>query len=228
MLIQNFHGGLDPREKKKYYFEETLPRRVLTQLARLAFHTAMVIEDSGVELLPGSGAVVLAANHLTDLDGFVLQFALARPIFFMAKAELHQNPVLDPILRQLGSFPIHRGVRDAWAFEHAHRVLEHGQVLGIFPEGQRSQGAGLRPAKTGAARLALDANCPLLPVAISGTQALFQGFPRRARVQVRFGSPIYPSPDDTALALTDRVMFDLAALLPPELRGVYSQKPDWL
>lgn len=187
-----------------------------------------MIEASGVEHLPKTGPAVLAANHLTNFDVFPMQFILPRPIFFMAKAELHDNPLLDAVLRQLGSFPVNRGVRDEWAFTHARQVLEHGQVLGIFPEGKRSAGAGLRPAKTGAARLAMDAGCPIVPLSISGTQVMFHRFPRRTHIRIRLGEPLIPTDDDTALSLTDRLMFALADLLPPGMRGVYSQKPEWI
>jgi 1-acyl-sn-glycerol-3-phosphate acyltransferase len=143
----------------------------------------------------------------------------------MAKAELHRNPLLDTLLRPLGSFPVERGTGDEWAFQHAQRVLEHGQVLGIFPEGKRNKGLGLHPAKTGAARMALAAHCPILPLAVDGTQRMFHRFPRRTRVRVTLGAPLYPQPGETVLALTDRMMFSLAGMLPPKQRGVYAQHP---
>jgi 1-acyl-sn-glycerol-3-phosphate acyltransferase len=104
-------------------------------------------------------------------------------------------------------------------------VLELGLVLGIFPEGKRSKGHGLQPAKTGAARLAIGACCPILPVAIQGTQTILRRFPHRERVTVQVGLPLYPLPGETVLALTDRMMFTLAALLPPGERGAYSEHP---
>jgi 1-acyl-sn-glycerol-3-phosphate acyltransferase len=171
------------------------------------------------------GPVVLAANHLTFFDVFFMQFALPRPIFYMAKAELHRNPLMDAVLRQLGSFPVERGARDEWALHHAQRVLEHGQVLGIFPEGTRGKGQGLRPAKTGAARLAMAVGCPIVPMAVMGTQRMFHRFPRRTRVSITLDQPLFPHHAETALALTDRLMFALAEMLPPEGRGVYAQHP---
>jgi 1-acyl-sn-glycerol-3-phosphate acyltransferase len=179
----------------------------------------------GAENLPASGPVIVAANHLTNFDVFPLQHALPRTIFYMGKAELYRNPALDWLLRQLGSFPVQRGARDAWAIDHAEKVLRSGQVLGIFPEGSRSKGRGLRPAKTGVARLAQAVDCPILPVAIHGTQYMFRHFPRRTPVQINIGAPLYPEPSETLLALTDRVMFTLAGMLPPEARGVYSYRP---
>jgi 1-acyl-sn-glycerol-3-phosphate acyltransferase len=183
------------------------------------------IQARGIEKLPVDGAVILAANHLTNFDVFPLQFALPRPIFYMGKEELFRNPVMDVLLRQLGGFPVYRGAQDAWAIRHAERVLENGQVLGIFPEGTRNNGAGLRPAKTGIARLAQAAGCPIVPAAIHGTQYIFRRFPHRTIVRISLGDAIYPEPNETHLNLTERVMFSLAEMLPPEARGVYRFRP---
>jgi 1-acyl-sn-glycerol-3-phosphate acyltransferase len=155
---------------------------------------------------------------------FPIQFVLPRPLFYMAKDELHQNKILDSILRQLGSFPVKRGARDIWAMDHAAKVLAHGQVLAMFPEGTRSN-KGLRTGKSGAARLAISKKCPIAPVALEGTQAMFSGFPTRQSVSVKMGELIIPEPGETVLALTDRMMFTLADLLPLKLRGVYSKQP---
>ena len=216
----------DPRLRKRYYFEDTLLRRVLTATVRGIFHLFTTINASGVENLPTNGSVVLAANHLTNFDVFPMQFVLPRLIYFMGKAELFTNPLLDPVFRRLGGFPVQRGERDDWAFQHALKVLEHDQLLGIFPEGKRSLGHGLRSAKTGVARFALLSGAPIVPVAVVGTDQMFKRFPRRTQVTITVGDPIYPSADDSPLELTDRIMFALADLLPPRLRGVYAQRPD--
>jgi len=225
MPAETLPDVVDPRENHRYYFHATPFRGVITPLARALFRLVAVMQVSGVEELPPEGAVILAANHMTNYDVFPMQFALPRPIFFMAKAELHRNPILDAALRQLGSFPVERGARDEWALRHAGKVLEHGQVLGIFPEGKRNKGLGLHPAKTGAARLAIAAACPILPLAVDGTQRIFHRFPRRTRVRITLGSPLFAQPGETVLAFTDRLMFALAEMLPPRQRGVYAQRP---
>ncbi len=216
-------GGL--HQQRTYYYHETLYRRMMVWLARSLFRGIAVMQSSGVDKLPDSGPVVLVANHMTNFDVFPMQFAISRPIFFMAKVELHRNPVMDALLRPMGSFPVERGSRDEWAIEHAVSLLQHGKVLGIFPEGKRNKGLGLRPAKTGAARLALAADCPIVPLAVDGTQRMFHRFPRRTRVRITIGTALFPQPGETALALTDRMMFSLAGLLPPKQRGVYSHHP---
>jgi len=215
----------DPRDQKRYYFHATPLRRVLTPTLRAAFWFFSSIQVNGVENLPSEGPVVLAANHMTNFDVFPMQFVLPRPIFFIGKEELFRNPILDWFLRQLGGFPVYRGSHDQWAISHAQEVLQHGQVLGIFPEGKRNKGTGLRPAKTGAARLALAVDCPIVPMSIHGSQYLFRRFPNRTRVKMFVGKPIFPRPGETQLALTDRLMYTLAGMLPPESRGVYSRRP---
>jgi 1-acyl-sn-glycerol-3-phosphate acyltransferase len=212
---------LDPREKRTYYFEMTTTRRILTPLVQFLASLLASWHASGVENLPLGGPVVLASNHVTNYDVFFMQFVLPRPIFFMGKEELFQNPLLDAVLRRLGGFPVKRGAKDNWALEQAMRVLEHNQVMGIFPEGKRNRGLGLNFAKTGAARLAMAACCPLVPMAVYGTHRLFHGLPRTP-VTLALGKPIYPDRFESPLALTDHLMFTLAELLPPEQRGVYS------
>lgn len=215
----------DPRDHKHFVFHITLFRRFIVALVRALFWPITKRTVTGLENLPGEGPVVLASNHLTNFDVFPMQLEIPRPLFFMAKSELHKNPILDVMLRYLGAFPVYRGEKDQWAIRHAEQVLEHDQVLAMFPEGTRSKGRGLRAGKTGAARLALHANCPILPVAVEGTHEMFKRFPRRTPVKITIGEPIYPEPGETTLGLTDRLMFTIAGMLPEELRGVYAKRP---
>lgn len=216
----------DPRDKKKYYFADTSRRRALISFARFLFSFIMKMDVKGLEHFPEKGAVIVAANHVTNFDVFPMQFALPRPIFFMGKAELFKFPLMDLLLRNLSAFPVNRGEKDVWAMRHAAKVLAHGLPLGMFPEGTRSKGRGLAVAKTGTARLAIEANCPILPVAITGSDVFFKRFPRRTRVQITLLPLLMPEPGESPLALTDRLMFTLAQALPVEMRGVYASVPE--
>ncbi|MGE5250403.1 MAG: lysophospholipid acyltransferase family protein [Bacteroidota bacterium] len=215
----------DHRQRRNFYFHATPLRRFVVFAATHLFRLFMKLDVSGLENLPLDGAVIVAANHVTTFDVFPMQIALPRPIFYMGKAELFRVPVVEAVFRNLGAFPVFRGEKDQWAMQHAGRVLAHGQVLGMFPEGTRSKGKGLGVAKTGSARLAIEAGCPIVPIAISGSDSFFQSFPHRTRVTVRLLPAILPRSSDTPLSLTDRVMFALAAGLPEDMRGVYSQVP---
>ncbi len=216
----------DPRDHNKYYFHDTRTRRVTVAILQAFSWFVMKIETHDVENLPAKGAAILASNHVTNFDILPMQLSIPRILFYMAKEELLRNPIVEHILRKGGVFPIYRGKKDLWARRHAEKVLEHGLVLGLFPEGTRSRGRGLRQAKTGTARFAINANCPIVPMAISGTHRILEHFPRRTKVSVTLGEPIYPQINEGPIALTDRVMFAIAEMLPPELRGVYAEKPE--
>lgn len=215
----------DSRDAVRYPLKETHLHQVVMALAGFVFRSVIELEVSGLEYLPRSGGLVVAANHLTNFDVFPLQMALPRPLFYMGKAELFQKRLSNAFLRALGAFPVYRGARDEWALLHAQRILEAGQVVGIFPEGTRSYGGGLKVAKTGAARLALASGCPITPVAIDGSQRLFKHFPQRTLVRITICESIQPQTGELPLALTDRLMFLLATNLPPSLRGVYGHSP---
>ena len=221
MTTQEF----DLRERKRFYFHATPLRRSVVALATAIFRLVMKMAVTGLEHFPLDGAVIIAANHVTNFDVFPMQISLPRPIFYMGKAELFKVPVVESVFRNMGAFPVYRGEKDQWAVRHAAQVLAHGQTLGMFPEGTRSKGSGLAVAKTGTARLALEAGCPIVPMAIIGSDKFFHTFPHRAQVQVRLLPPILPGAHDTPLSLTERLMFTLAAALPPDMRGVYSSIP---
>jgi len=216
---------IDPRDYKRFVFHATLFRKLFVAVLRLAFHLIMKKDVQGLEHLPPEGPVVIACNHVTNFDVFPMQLSLPRPIFYMAKAELFKFLLMDVALRNLGAFPVYRGEKDAWAKKHARKVLEHGQMLGMFPEGTRNKGRGLGVAKTGTARMAIDAQCPIVPMVLTGTDRFFKGFPHRANVTVKLLPPIQPYPGETPIALTDRLMFNMAADLPEEMRGVYANIP---
>jgi len=131
-LTQNLQYPIenDARDQQKFVFHVTLVRRLFVGFTRFIFHLIAEQEISGVENLPPEGPVVMASNHLTNFDVFPIQFCLSRPLFFMAKAELHKNWFMDAFLRQLGAFPVKRGERDEWALNHARKVLDQGQVFG--------------------------------------------------------------------------------------------------
>lgn len=215
----------DPRDRKSFAFRATIFRKCLVALLRQAFRLIMKMQVEGLANLPLDGPVVIACNHVTNFDVFPMQLSLPRPIFFMAKAELFKFPLMDIALRDLGAFPVYRGEKDAWAMRHARKVLERGQTLGMFPEGTRNKGRGLGVAKTGTARLAIDTDSPIVPMVVTGTDQFFKDFSRRADVSVNLLPPLQPAPGETPLALTDRLMFNLAAVLPEDMRGVYAEVP---
>jgi 1-acyl-sn-glycerol-3-phosphate acyltransferase len=143
---------------------------------------------TGAEHLPDSG-FVLASNHESNFDPWPLALAVSpRQLLFMTKAEAF-TPVLGPLLRAGGAFPVHRGQRDAEAFETAVRLTREGGVVMVFPAGTRRTKGKKRADEgpgTGAARIAFRGGVPLVPAAIAGTDNLR----RLERIRVALGPPV--------------------------------------
>ncbi len=185
----------------------------------------------GREHVPLDGGFVLASNHNPGPDYVLIGHACPRQVFYMAKSEIfNADPRLSAFLHRIGTFPVHRGRRDLAAFDAARQLLESGHVVGMFPEGTRSKSGQLQRGKSGAVRLAMQSNVPVVPVAVINSRAVMGGFFQfpKPHVSVRFGPPIdVPGdPHDARLAAehTEIVMRAIAALLPPELQGVYGDE----
>jgi 1-acyl-sn-glycerol-3-phosphate acyltransferase len=215
----------DPRNKQKFVFNETLVRKTAIVIIGAILKAFIVMKVDGLENLPMQGACIIASNHLSNFDVFPMQLSLPRPLFFMGKAELFKNPFMGWVFRQLGGFPVQRGVSDQWALTHARKILDKGLILAMFPEGTRAKNRGLSVAKTGAARLAIEKDVPIIPFTHYGSDKIFSRIPHRTDVHLIVSPPIYPDIDDDPLSLTDRVMFTLASNLPQQMRGAYSELP---
>ncbi len=142
----------------------------------------------GRERVPLTGPVVLASNHQSVYDPFVLGSAMRRPIFYMAKVELWKNPIVASIITHTGAFPVRRGEVDRGALESAREVLERGDVLGIFIDGTRHHQDAVGKVRAGAAMIAAQAGAPVIPVYIHGTGRIADE--PRSPVSVSFGRPI--------------------------------------
>lgn len=158
-------------------------RRFVAPACRFAYR----LEVRGPRNVPSRGPVVVAANHASVLDPFVLSTAIERPLRYLAKAELWRLPLLPSLLDALGGIPVRRDVGDRAALEVALRALAAGEAVGIFPQG----GVRRDTWQRGAARLALTSGAPLLPVRILATdEALRRGRIGFPRVGVLIGEPI--------------------------------------
>jgi 1-acyl-sn-glycerol-3-phosphate acyltransferase len=141
--------------------------------------------------VPAKGPVILASNHRSFLDAFVIGSCVRRPVYFLAKRELFENRLQGWILNALGAFPVWRGEGDADALESARAILRRGDPVVIFPEGTRTRNGSLRPPRRGVGRLALETGAPVVPVAVTGSERARRGWLiRPVRVAVRFGRPL--------------------------------------
>jgi 1-acyl-sn-glycerol-3-phosphate acyltransferase len=149
------------------------------------------LERTGRKNIPKKGPVILAANHRSFLDPFVVGCCMRRPVYFVAKRELFEKRWQGWVLNRLGAFPIRRGESDEESMATARAVLERGGALVIFPEGTRIRKGSLARPKRGVGRLALETGAPVVPVAILGSERARRGlFIRPVWVRVRCGKPL--------------------------------------
>ena len=195
------------------------------------------IEVEGLENLPADGGAILAPNHLSVLDSFFVPAMLPRRITYVGKAEYMDSWKTKHIFPALGMIPIDRGGGSAAnrALVAAARVLDEGELFGIYPEGTRSRDGKLHKGHTGVARLAMRTGCPIIPVGLQGTLEVQQpdsSLPKPFKVmRVRLGRPIQMARfgDQTRNRLvlreiTDELMYEIRELSGQEYVDSYATK----
>jgi 1-acyl-sn-glycerol-3-phosphate acyltransferase len=175
------------------------------------FHVYFRMSRIGREHIPKKGPVIIASNHRSFLDPFVIATMARRPMYYVAKKELFRRPWQAWVLNALGAFPIDRGAGDAESIETAKAILARGDIVLMFPEGTRIRPGALGKPKRGVGRLALETGAPVVPVAVIGTEAVRRGWRIRPhKVRIRAGRPLrFPQVNEPSRALagavTDRI-----------------------
>jgi 1-acyl-sn-glycerol-3-phosphate acyltransferase len=205
------------REKGVSRVLYALVKAVVVPFMRVWFRLSV----EGREQIPREGAAIIAPNHKSFWDSFFIAVATRRHLRFMGKRELFEGWKGKWLIR-LGAFPVKRGESDEEALETAREILRQGGLLALFPEGTRVRDPeALGSPKRGAARLAIEAGCPVVPCAITGTERLFAGpLPRPVRVRVAFSEPVSPTeleatPEAAAVLIEEHVW--------PEVTREYSR-----
>jgi glycerol-3-phosphate dehydrogenase (NAD(P)+) len=172
-----------------------------------SFLVYLRMQRVGREHLPRSGPLLLASNHRSFLDPFVIGTLVQRPVYYMAKRELFEKPWQAWILNALGAFPVDRGAGDRDAMDTARAILARGDCVVVFPEGTRVRSGGLGDPRRGIGRLALETGAPVAPVAVIGSDAVRRGWRIRPRkVRLRVGRPLhYPTVESCSPALASAV-----------------------
>ncbi len=194
---------------------------------------------SGAESVPEEGPAILASNHLSYADWLFMPLTLTRRVTFVAKAEYFNTPGIKGWFQKKffsgsGQVPIDRSGASAaeGAMTAAKRVLDAGELFGIYPEGTRSHDGRLYRGKTGVARLALETGVPVIPVAVVGTDVVAppgKKFGSITRPMVRFGRPLdfsrYEGMENDRYILrsiTDEIMYEIMRLSGQEYVDTYA------
>ncbi len=209
--FDRFHERARTREPD-WAYELT---RILTSLYGFTFLRARPI---AVENVPGRGAVILAPNHFSFMDHFLLGCGIRRKVRFMAKSQLFKGP-MQFIYTHGGVFPVRRGARDEETFITARTILDRGGAIAMYCEGGRSRtGKVSEQAKRGIGRLALETGAPVVPITIHGSSRIRNWkrlqFPK---VTIQYGEPIaWEQVDDPTReqqqAVADQILVEIRAL----------------
>ena len=157
---------------------------------RLFFYIIFRTRVYGRENIPAEGAVILAANHASNIDPPLMASLIERPVSYMAKIELFETPIFGAAIRRCHAFPVQRGESDRGAIKTAVTVLKEGRVLGLFPEGTRSKTGELQKAEAGVALIAAMTGAPIVPVAILNTHCIFANGGLLPQLRIMYGTPI--------------------------------------
>jgi glycerol-3-phosphate dehydrogenase (NAD(P)+) len=203
------------------------------------FHIYFRMSRIGREHIPAEGPVILAANHRSFLDPFVIATMVRRPMYYVAKKELFLRRWQGWILNALGAFPVDRGAGDGQMIDTAKAILARGDIVLIFPEGTRIRPGALGQPRRGVGRLALETGAPVVPIAVIGTEDVRKGWRIRPRkVRIRAGRVLrFPlAPDASpglATAVTERIwpcvmlQWEWLGGLPPIRRAAIIGAGSW-
>lgn len=182
--------------------------------------------------IPARGPLILYGNHVNSVEvPLMLSYLHPRPIIGFAKAESWRNPIFNLLFSLFNGIPVRRGEADLTAMQKAIEAVKNGNILAISPEGTRSYNGRLQKGLPGVILIAVRTGAPMQPMVYWGHEAVWKNLRRfkRSDFYFRVGNPFTIDLRGQALSrdvrqqAVDEIMYQLAALLPPEYRGVYSE-----
>lgn len=204
---------------------------LITLLLRIYFRLTLRIDaPDGLNRIPQHGPLIVITNHTGQVEVPVFATMLQpRSITGWGKAEAFENPFLKWVFGAWDIIPVHRGEADLTALKSALRMLEEGRIFGVAPEGTRNYTGILRRGLPGAAVLALKSGAPVIPVVHWGGEKFIKNLKRfkRTDFHIRVGQPFHVKAEGKVTAemrqeMVDEMMYRIAALMPAEYRGEYS------
>jgi 1-acyl-sn-glycerol-3-phosphate acyltransferase len=210
--------------KITYWIVSATVKRILRVLCR--------VDDNQLAYVPECGPLILVCNHINFIEvPLVYTHLLPRPVTGFAKSETWNNPAMAFLFDLWEAIPLQRGEADVSALRQGLEALAAGKILAIAPEGTRSGHGRLQYGHPGIVMMALHSGAPILPMAYYGSERFHQNISRLRRTDfhIAVGRPFYLQAKGSRLnqhirrQMTDEIMYQLAALLPPEYRGVYAE-----
>ena len=209
----------------------SLAERVVDGIISGVLRLLCRVDGAQLEKVPANGPLLLVTNHVNFLEIPVLRIHLRpRPVTGLAKIESWDKPIVRYLFNLWGAIPIRRGENDRAALRQCLATLERGTILAVAPEGTRSGHGRLQQGHPGAVLLALQSGAPLLPLVFYGGETFWRNLKRlrRTSFHIVVGDPFRVRVDGQKVRrelrqqIADEIMYQLAALLPPAYRGVYS------
>lgn len=192
----------------------------------------------GLENIPAEGPVILASNHLSFVDSFFIPLLCPRPVVYMGKADYWERWHTRLLMRVANVIPVRRdgGSASEAAIVAGIDALKAGQVVGIYPEGTRSPDGRMYRGKTGVARMAIEAKCAVVPIALRGTNEIMpigSRFPKTipGRIHIEFGEPLRferhedrPRDRFVLRSVTDEIMYEIMMMSGQEYVDEYAAR----
>lgn len=168
-------------------------------------------KSSGQENLPQNTGFIIAPNHMSFFDPPLAGCFMKPDLFFMAKQELFDIPILGFLIKRTNAFPVKRGMQDMSAFRNAFDLLNNNKALLMFPEGTRSKTGVMGKARAGVGMVACNCQVPIVPVKLVNTNNM----KKFKKIEIKYGKPIYPPKEHTKedyLKLSQQVLDEIKKL----------------